>query len=579
NKEMAGYSAYIQDLYMTGRIDQFERLIPTLEVKKGSGDYLSDGMVNLLTAVVKDGYGTPKTATGWQVTRDSGAPVTDSQWVPKFSVNQVGDHTEAVLSVQYVDLGLPEDSKRRFTTFTFTATFEGKQLQEVATLWMAAKDGAPGAPGQDGKPGAPGQDGKPGAPGQDGKPGAPGKPGEKGEKGENGKDASQVMPNLLKGTAFRSKADMDKVWGGTHILEGTYHDCGWCAPPPDPMTPAEDRDIARQSVAVEKGKWYTLSFMHHGYRLKSYITPASGSGVTIPDTAEPVYIDGVPYRKGTPQFSGDCMMDWDKIEELPTRHSYAFKSAYTGNVVVIFRQPQTEASAAKQFYIAQPKLEEGMTPTAWEPYATEKIGEKGDKGDRGERGNEIAFSWSRDDAYTEAQLNQYLAVGHAESWDANIAGVDITKGVRVGDYAFATFRASDTKNVHTCYGRITTLNPAQHGFVLSSLAHSVIPKGEKGADGIPGAIYRVTQWSAGVEYNDGTQVEADGHRYVDLVTMRVQNGQKTTQYRWICKRYHASAEGNKPDTQKDTAEWLRANQMRPIYTPLLLADGAVIDFI
>ena len=206
-------------------------------------------------------------------------------------------------------------------------------------------------------------------------------------------------------------------------------------------------------------------------------------------------------------------------------------------------------------------------------------GEPGQDGQDGAQGFGVAFSWSKDDHYTEAQLNEFLAVGHQESWSASVAGVKIPAEARVGDFVFASFRAKDLKNVHTYYARLTVIMPNRVDFAAVSLAHSVIHKGETGAQGVEGAIYRVTQWSKGVKYNDGSLVEPDGHRYVDLVTVREELQEGVTQYHFVCTGCHTSTASDCPKHNQPSANWQEANNQRPIYTPLLLAKGAVIDFL
>lgn len=103
--------------------------------------------------------------------------------------------------------------------------------------------------------------------------------------------------------------------------------------------------------------------------------------------------------------------------------------------------------------------------------------------------------------------------------------------------------------------------------------------GKDGAPGMAGAIYRVTQWSAGMAYNDGSNAEDDGRRYVDLVTVREERQEGVTQHHFVCTGCHTSTASNRPTPGKPSANWQEANNQRPIYTPLLLAEGAVIDFL
>lgn len=213
-------------------------------------------------------------------------------------------------------------------------------------------------------------------------------------------------------------------------------------------------------------------------------------------------------------------------------------------------------------------------------------GEPGQDGQDGALGHGVAFSWSKDDHYTEAQLNEFLAVGHQESWSASVAGVKIPAEARVGDFVFASFRAKDLKNVHTYYARLTVIMPNRVDFAAVSLAHSVIPKGETGAQGVEGAIYRKTEWKVGVIHNDGSRVEADGHRYVDIVIRRTPNPAGGTLIgHFLCISYGESSIQDDPanyDKEEEVEvrrKWRKLNETVPTYTPLLLADNASIDFL
>ena len=195
-----------------------------------------------------------------------------------------------------------------------------------------------------------------------------------------------------------------------------------------------------------------------------------------------------------------------------------------------------------------------------------------------------AFSWSTNDHYTEAQLNELLAVdGKTPRYFSTNVPIGQYPNTRIGDYVSASFRAKDTKNVHTMKGRICDFQldgggvPYGIGFIV--LSHSVVQRGEPGAQGMAGAIYRVTQWSKGVKYNDGSLVEPDGHRYVDLVTVREELQEGVTQYHFVCTGCHTSTVSDCPKHNQPSANWQEANNQRPIYTPLLLAEGAVIDFL
>lgn len=252
-----------------------------------------------------------------------------------------------------------------------------------------------------------------------------------------------------------------------------------------------------------------------------------------------------------------------------------------GNDSAVFRFSATyKGKAVTDILVLRRAAKDGQDGADGKDGAPGAPGKDGLNGQNGADGHGVAFSWSKNDYYSEAQLNEWLAVGaDTDPWYADTAGITIPAKARVGDYISASFRAKDTKNVHTVFGELTEINRANGSFRFRSLAHSVIPKGETGAQGVEGAIYRVTQWSKGVKYNDGSLVEPDGHRYVDLVTVREELQEGVTQYHFVCTGCHTSTASDCPKHNQPSANWQEANNQRPIYTPLLLAKGAVIDFL
>lgn len=99
--------------------------------------------------------------------------------------------------------------------------------------------------------------------------------------------------------------------------------------------------------------------------------------------------------------------------------------------------------------------------------------------------------------------------------------------------------------------------------------------GKDGAPGLQGCIVRITEWSAGVEYHNDVQLNTSDLRYIDIVTVN-NNG---NQLKYQCITTHTSSEVNKPGLAGSVAFWQQLNDMVPIYTPLLLADNAVINFL
>lgn len=106
----------------------------------------------------------------------------------------------------------------------------------------------------------------------------------------------------------------------------------------------------------------------------------------------------------------------------------------------------------------------------------------------------------------------------------------------------------------------------------------VASDGAAGSDGEPGCVYRMTEWAASTEYrNDSAKgaADTDGLKWIDVVVVRT--GENATTFdRYLCKQTHTSSTGNKP-TGTESAYWRKLNNLQPIYTPLLLADNAVLN--
>lgn len=94
--------------------------------------------------------------------------------------------------------------------------------------------------------------------------------------------------------------------------------------------------------------------------------------------------------------------------------------------------------------------------------------------------------------------------------------------------------------------------------------------------GIPGLIVRTTEWAAGVEYHNDENLTG-GIRYLDVAM--VTNSKTGLVNMFQCRKTHVSTDANKPQAGVATAEWKTVNMERmPIYTPLIIADNAVLRF-
>ena len=108
---------------------------------------------------------------------------------------------------------------------------------------------------------------------------------------------------------------------------------------------------------------------------------------------------------------------------------------------------------------------------------------------------------------------------------------------------------------------------------------NTVKNGEQGIPGIQGCIYRVTEWQEGKEYRNDSELATAGLRYIDVVLIpNPALASKAEAY--MCKETHVqSSSDNAPGTAGGSKCWTELNNFAPIFTPFLLADGAVITLL
>lgn len=100
-------------------------------------------------------------------------------------------------------------------------------------------------------------------------------------------------------------------------------------------------------------------------------------------------------------------------------------------------------------------------------------------------------------------------------------------------------------------------------------------KGDQGLQGIQGCIIRHSEWAVGVTYcND--EALTSGTRYVDIAMIR-NNAAIDGWDVYKCNTTHTSSESNKPGVSSST--WTKLSGVGPIYTSLIIAKNASIDFM
>lgn len=99
--------------------------------------------------------------------------------------------------------------------------------------------------------------------------------------------------------------------------------------------------------------------------------------------------------------------------------------------------------------------------------------------------------------------------------------------------------------------------------------------GEDGDQGIQGCITRHSEWAVGVTYRNDEALTS-GTRYVDIAMIR-NNAAIDGWDVYKCNTTHTSSESNKPGVSSST--WTKLSGVGPIYTSLVIAKNASIDFM
>ena len=129
-KDMSGYSAYLNNIYMTGRIDQNAADPLRMEVEIDNDNYIAWGETKHVTCKVYKGWldWTDK-VTSWSVSRDSTIEQDDAAWALKEKVKSFAGEIDLSFSEEENDIGSSDYSIK--TIFTFTATID--ETNETAT--------------------------------------------------------------------------------------------------------------------------------------------------------------------------------------------------------------------------------------------------------------------------------------------------------------------------------------------------------------------------------------------------------------------------------------------------------------
>lgn len=190
-------------------------------------------------------------------------------------------------------------------------------------------------------------------------------------------------------------------------------------------------------------------------------------------------------------------------------------------------------------------------------------------GEDGELGPHTDFKYAKNNSTTTAPA--------LVKTDRTPAGwSDTPPSLSSGEYLWMTQAEIDANN--------SLLHPTVGWETPVRISGEQGPKGDDGApgedgapgkDGLQGCIIRLTEWASGVEYRNDLDLVSNGPRYIDIVTIYANN----KQLKFQCSQTHTSSASNKPAAGSASAYWQQLNDMVPIYTPLLFAENAVINFL
>lgn len=574
---MAGYSAYLNNIYMTGHIEQLN-LSLRMEVDYGNDNFMAYGETRMVKCRVFRGWQevTDSDNIEWSVTRDTGNAEEDAAWNNKLKVAAFKGEIAIRYSDAENDLGSTPETG---AIFTFTAKVDGETASAKLTLRRNPQDGTDGTTGRN------------------------------------------YTQNLLLGSEFpvtrRWRPAQNVDIDNTHTLEGRNS----VKSSQSELEENKYRGIQQDYTgAIQAGDVFTASAWCYCEDLAG-IDPGAALEIQVyAGNERPVtgWASLKPSKAGEWQQAKTTVT----IPEGATRMNVTLYVAKNGTV-----------------WFSSPKLERGENATPeWTPNPADRIGTPTEMfylstSDTELTGGSWSFNkpadvagrylWTRtewlygdgtveltepicvtgEDAYSVTLTNEshVFEEGVAAMVDCGISAlkgnvrVPVTIGTISGMPADGGMQVSVIGNGSTsatvrvrvaaslAAGGELTIPVTVDGLVFQkTFSWSIARRGQTGPQGIQGCIYRVTQWAAGFDYHNDSALTGNGIRYIDVVLIP-NPALATKAYAYICKEGHTSTAENAPGVNADTSGnntwWEMLNSMAPIYTPFLLADGARISLL
>lgn len=114
--ELDGYSAFLKNVYFSGKIEQFEDIADWMDIQQSLGGFMAPGEIEEIECTIYDAYGRKVTEKYIQfdITRESGDSGSDEVW------NNEHTNVGQVFTINFKDLGM-RDENHISTMFTVIA--------------------------------------------------------------------------------------------------------------------------------------------------------------------------------------------------------------------------------------------------------------------------------------------------------------------------------------------------------------------------------------------------------------------------------------------------------------------------
>lgn len=130
---MEGYSAYLNNIYMSGTIKQFENLSLRLEINTDGDSFIAYGETKHITCTLWKGFeDVTSQVTSWSIVRDSGDAADDAAWALKDKVKAFAGEFDICFTADESDIASNEYTVS--TLFTITATVDSESAANILTI-------------------------------------------------------------------------------------------------------------------------------------------------------------------------------------------------------------------------------------------------------------------------------------------------------------------------------------------------------------------------------------------------------------------------------------------------------------